>query len=354
MSLRWAILGTGTISENFVRGLATVPGARVTVIASRDMARAQAFASRFRVPEAVGGYDASAIGAHADIAYVATPTALHSAHAQACLEAGLHVLVEKPFAASVAEAEDVITLARSRRLFAMEGLWTRFLPAARALRESMESIGGPLLIEGGFAIANAPRPERPIFRPDLAGGAMRHYGIYPLALGQMLAGRAAELTAIGRRAETGVDATMALTVRYESGAVGQYFASLEVTADQAFQALGPQGRVALTGPLYRPAGLRIVKTTPRVPRNEAGGGLKAKLRHSGAGERLVQMLQHRSSPAGRARALPFPGSGYGLEAAEAQRCIAEGLTESPVMPLDDTLELARLIDSALAQLGAAP
>lgn len=350
LAMRWAIFGTGAISEAFVRGLATVTGAAPTVVASREKERAEAFATRFGIPHALGSYDAAAIAAHADIAYVATPTALHAPHAKACLEAGLHVLVEKPFAATAEAAGDVISTARARGLFAMEGLWTRFLPAARALSRAMETIGGPLLMEGGFAIANAPRPDRAIFRADLAGGAMRHYGIYPLALGQMLAGPAAEVQASGRWTETSVDATVAMTIRYRSGAIGQFFASLETTAEQGFRVLGPAGRAALTGPLYRPAGLRVARIAPRVPRAEAHGGLKAKLRHSGPGERLVQLLQHRSGPGGRARALPFPGNGYGLEAAEAGRCIARGLGESPVMPLDDTLELAHLIDTVLARI----
>lgn len=350
--MRWAILGTGAVSDAFVRGLRTVPGARAAVVASRDRARAQLFAARHRIPHALGGYDAAAIAAQADIAYVATPTALHAAHALACLAAGLPVLVEKPFAASAAEAEQVLAEAQRRALFAMEALWTRFLPAAFGLRDTTNETGDPLLLHGGFGIANAPAAERPIFRADLAGGAMRHYGIYPLALGQMLAGRAEAISAAGRRAATGVDATVAVTVRYASGAVGQYFASLEATAGQTFEMLGPRGQAGLVGPLYRPTGVRLVRTEPRrvPPRADS---LRARLRTSRAGERLVQWLQRRPGPPGRVRMLPYAGNGYGAEAEEAQRCVAEGLVESAAMPHSDTLELARLIDSALAQLGQA-
>jgi len=346
--MRWAILGTGAVSLSFVRGLAVVPGARATVIASREKARAALLGQRLRIPHAVGGYDAAEIARHADIAYVATPTALHAPHAVACLEAGLPVLVEKPFAASAAEAEDVLAAARARGLFAMEALWTRFLPAAEALARAVADIGPPRLLAGGFALANPPGPDRPVFRADLAGGAVRHYGIYPLALGQMLAGRAEGIEAAVRWLETGVDATVAMTVRYASGAVGQFFASLEVTGAQAFEVMGPGGRAALVGPLYRPTGVREVRAAARpAAAPQSQHGLRARLRHSRAGDRLVQLLQQHRPPAGRVRACPYAGNGYGAQAAEAERCVAAGLLESARMPHGDTLELARLIDRVL-------
>jgi predicted dehydrogenase len=349
MSLNWAIIGTGAISDSFVSGLRGIGHVPMLVV-SRDRARAVAFADRHAIAHAADSLVPDQLRELADIAYVATPTALHAEHALACLAAGLHILVEKPFAANAVEAETVLADATARARFAMEGLWTRFLPAALALADARAQTGAPLLLHGGFAIANAPAPARPIFRADLAGGALRHYGIYPLALGQMLAGPAQAVLARGTRTKGGVDASIVLTIQYATGALGQYFASLEVTADQQFQMLGPGGRASLTGPLYRPTGVRMARSSARVARADAPGGFKARLRASRAGEWLVQQVQHRAGPAGKVRAHPFPGNGYGLEAAEAARCIAAGLLESPLMPLADTCELARIVDQAVAQL----
>ncbi|MFQ3595506.1 MAG: Gfo/Idh/MocA family oxidoreductase [Sphingomonadaceae bacterium] len=349
--MRWAILGTGAISARFAAGLRFVPGARATLVASREQASAQRFATAHGIPTAVAGYDASAIAAAADIAYIATPTGLHAAHAIACLEAGCHVLVEKPLAATHAEAVGIAETARARGLFAMEGLWTRFLPATHALKEEAERLGGALVLHGHFAFANAPEPDRPVFRPDLGGGALGQYGVYPLALAQFLAGPAESLHATGRLAETGVDASVALSLGYRSGAIGSFFCSLETSSDTGFSAHCRSGRVALTGPIYRPAGIRVAHVAPR--RAEAaggGGGLKARLRNAAPADRLVQALQHRKGPAGRARAIPHTGNGYNLEAAEAEARIAAGATESPLMPLADSLELAALLDQARAQV----
>jgi predicted dehydrogenase len=351
MRFRWAIFGTGEVSAKFAKGLSTVANASVAVVASREQDRAEQFVARLGTGRAIAGYDPTPLVGQVDAVYLATPTGLHARHAMACLEAGLPVLVEKPLAATVAETQALIALARQKQLFLMEGLWTRFLPAARALQEATLQLGELRLLTGGFAIANAPDPSRPLFQPNLGGGAMRQYGVYPLALGQLIAGPAESIHATGTLGATGVEGSVAMTVRYQSGPVGNFYASLETTGDNSFTIHGTRGRAGLTGPIFRPAGVRKVFFTPRV--RPAGGsrGLAAKLQNSAMGQRLMQMIQHRRGLAGRAVAYPFSGNGYNLEAAEAQRCIASKLVESPLMPLDQSLELVRLVETALQQIG---
>jgi predicted dehydrogenase len=283
-----------------------------------------------------------------DAVYIATPAGLHADHARACLEAGLPVLVEKPFAASAAEAMGILELAERRGLFVMEGMWTRFLPAARAMAEAVAAgeIGQLRLLSGCFCLGSVVDPRQAKFQPAMGGGALRYYGVYPLALGQMLAGPAASVHAEGTRLATGVDDSIALTVQYRSGAVGNYFASFSTFADNGFAAHGTGGQIALTGPVFRPAGLRLMHAAARTGSSGRGGRLRA----SAIGERLVQLVQHHAAPPGKRTSCPFPGNGYNLEAAEAQRCIEAGLAETPVMPHSDTLELARLVDMADAQL----
>ena len=351
MSIRWAIFGTGDISAKFVAGLAVVPGASATVVASREQGTAQAFASKHGIAKAVAGYDPAGVVGQADAVYIATPTALHAEHAIACIDAGLHVLVEKPLAANLADAERVIAAARDKKRFAMEGMWTRFLPGAIALRDASTKIDNLHLLTGGFAIANAIIPTRPLFQPGFGGGAMRQYGVYPLAIGQMIAGPAESIHVTGKIGETGVETTAAITVRYKSGAVGNYYASLETTGENGFAVYGATGRASMVGPIYRPTGVRKASFTPRVREGGGGGGTLGKLKASPLGQRLVQIMQHRAGPSGKAVAYPYTGNGYNAEAAEAQRCIAAGLIESPLMTHADSLELVRLVDTAIGQIG---
>lgn len=354
--MRWAIWGTGAISARFVGGLADAPGARATIVASRDGARAAAFARAHGIAGHVGGDDpagvAAALAAAADIAYIATPTGFHAAHAQACLAAGLHVLVEKPLAATAAEAEELAEAARRHGRFLMEGLWTRALPAAKALADAVAGLGDIRLITGGFAVVNRIDPALPRFQAAAGGGALRLYGIYPLALGQMLAGRARGLTALGHRSGD-LDTSAAITVRYASGAIGQFHAGLDMGGDNGFTVHCTGGHAALIGPIFRPTGVRVVRSNPRDDMEQGRGGLVTRLRNSSLGNRLVQWRQHRAAAPGQRLAAPYAGNGYGAEAAEVQRCIAAGLIESPLMPLADSIELARLIDLADSSLAAA-
>lgn len=353
--MRWAIWGTGAISARFVSGLADVPGARASIVASRDGGRAAAFSRAHGIGAHVGGDDpaavAAALAASADIAYIATPTGFHAAHAEACLAAGLHVLVEKPLASTAAQAEALVAAARRHGRFLMEGLWTRTLPAAKALADAVAGLGEIRLITGGFAVPNRIDPALPRFQAAAGGGALRLYGIYPLALGQMLAGRAAGITAAGHRIGD-LDASAAMTVTYASGAIGQFHCSLESSGDNGLVVYCTGGHAALIGPIFRPTGVRVVRSAPRDDMEQGRGGLVARLRNSSLGNRLVQWRQHKAGPAGQRLAAAYAGNGYGAEAAEVQRCIATGLLESPLMPHDHSIELARLIDLADSSLAA--
>lgn len=354
--MRWAIWGTGAISARFVAGLADVPGARATIVASRAPDRAAAFAGRHGIAGHVGGSDpgavAAALAAAADVVYIATPTGWHAEHAEACLAAGLHVLVEKPLASTGVEAEALVAAARRHRRFLMEGLWTRHLPATLALIAAVRSLGEIRLITGGFAAINHVDPALPRFQAAAGGGALRLYGIYPLALGQMLAGHAEAIHAVGHRIGD-LDASAAMTVRYASGAIGQFHCSLESGSDNDLVVHCTGGHAALIGPLFRPTGVRVVRSAARQDMEQGRSGPWARLRASALGNRLVQWRQHGAGLAGQRRAVPYAGNGYGAQAAELQRCVAAGLLESPLLPLADSIELAQLIDEADSQLADA-
>jgi hypothetical protein len=349
---RWGIYGTGAISAKFVAGLRSLPGAVASIVVSRDSARATRFAAAHGIAEAAQGYDPATMVGRVDAVYIATPNGLHATHAIACLKAGLPVLIEKPFAATASEAKAIVEAAAATGSFVMEGLWTRFLPAALAFAQRIEdgAIGTPKMMVGGFAIANIFDPTRPLFQLNMAGGALRQYGIYPLAFGQMVCGRALSVSVCGNRARSGVDSTVAMVVQYENGVVGNYHASLETTGMNSFAAYGDSGRLSLTGPIYRPSGLRYTRFAPRAAENGDGEGLASRLRTSAIGNRLVQILQHRERLTGQAKAIPYSGNGYNYEAAEAMRCIVAGERQSPMMPVSDSVELATLIDASHSQL----
>ena len=134
MSIRWGVLGAGGIASTFVRDLAGA-GISVTAVGSRDPERARAFADEHDVPRAHGSYDDLVADPGVDVVYVATPHVLHREHALLALAAGKHVLVEKPFTVSAAEAEEVLDAARAAGLVALDAMWTRYTPQSAFIRE---------------------------------------------------------------------------------------------------------------------------------------------------------------------------------------------------------------------------
>lgn len=347
---RWAVFGTGAIAAKFVAGLAAAADARAVLVASRSAEAAQAFAGAFGISRAVAGYDAAARAGGFDAAYIATPPALHRDHALACLAAGVPVLIEKPFAADAAAATDIAAAARAAGVFAMEGMWTRFLPAAQALRDRLaaNALGEVRQVSGSLGFSKAVDAADGDFDSERGGGAVAHLGVYPLSLGQWLFGPPEAVMATGRVGATGVDEEAAMLLTYANGIVARFAASLRSPMSD-FAVTGTGGSLAFAGPVFRPHGLAALRTTPRR-RDAPDFGRKAQLRESGTVQRLVQLADRFGGRGPKITAHPFTGNGYHYEADEVARCVRLGLAESPDMPLADSLAVAATVDAVRAAI----
>lgn len=139
--LRWGILGCGRVSHDFCQALKHVPTATVVACAAaRDGNRAQEFADKHGIAKAYGGgggggYDEMLLDSDIDIIYVGNVHAFRRTDVAKCIEAGKHVLVEKPFACTAEDAKYLIDLAKEKNVFIMEGMWTRFFPAVEHVRK---------------------------------------------------------------------------------------------------------------------------------------------------------------------------------------------------------------------------
>lgn len=351
MTFRWGIFGTGAISAKFVAGLACAKNARVEMVASRSGERATAFARAYNIARPIEGYEAAVHAGGVDAIYIATPPAQHLPHALACIEAGIPVLIEKPFALDASEARTIAAAARNAGIFCMEGMWTRFLPAAAQLQKMVTAreIGELRQLTGSFGSAYLPDPTHGNFDPARGGGALTHLGIYPISLGQWLLGTPVDVAAFGRLGETGIEEDVAITLRYENGALASFQSSLRANAANDFRLMGTQGTLALTGPIYRPFGVRLQRSSPRgAP--ALNFGAKARLRESGMAQRLAQ-LAGIFLPKATGQRHYYAGNGYHYEAEEVARCIESNRTESAVMPLNDTISVLDTIDRVKTAIG---
>ncbi len=321
-AIRWGILGTGGQARIFTEDLIGLDGHTVTAVGSRTAAAAQAFAGTYHVGRVHASYEALAADDEVDIIYIATPQSGHYAAARLCLLAGRAILVEKPFTVTAEQAEQVVTLATERRLFVMEAMWTRFNPVIRQIRDLVAkgSLGQITSIQANFEIALAYDPAHRLWNAGLAGGALLDLGVYPVALGSMMLGTPELIHAVTTLAPTGVDANTAIVARYPGGAVGLYQCGLRADSPATATITGTGGYITIDPPFFRPHSYTI----------------------------------HLKDTEPRHHSITLEGHGYTYQAEEAARCLHAGLTESPLMPLAETLTIMQTLESARASFSAPP
>ena len=318
--LRWGVIAPGGIARSFVAALQARTRQQVVAVASRSTDRAEAFARELGVPTAYGSYADLVADPEVDVVYVASPHSEHAAHAMMALEAGKPVLVEKAFTRNAAEAEAVFETARGQGLFAMEAMWTRFLPHIDVVRQCVEQglLGEVHLVAADHGQLLHPDGPQRLSDPALAGGALLDLGVYPLSFASMVLGGLTDVTATGSLTPQGVDAQETVVVRNDAGALGLLGASMVASTPTTAAVSGTATRLELATPFFAQSNLRLV----------------------GPDDEVLDVLE----PSDREHGLHF-------EAAEAARCIAAGATESPLMPWSETVAVMAAMDSVRRQLG---
>jgi predicted dehydrogenase len=319
--VRWGILGTGTIAGVFAAAMPYADGGRVVAVGSRSADSAARFAQAHGIPDACSGYDALVGSPDVDAVYVATPHAQHADAVRGSLEAGKHVLCEKPMTTSAAETAHLADLARRHDRFLMEALWSRFLPASRILASLLEhgEIGEILTVEASLGFRFPFDPSHRLFAPELGGGALLDLGIYPVHLAHFVLGIPTTVRAIGHLGSSGVDEHALVTMAFADGALA--VAQCAIRADLACTAriTGTAGAVELPAFMQCPVHLDVVRP----------GNLR---------ERIDA---------------PFGAAPFHFEIDEVHRCIRTGRRESSTMPLADSVAIAATLDRALADVNAA-
>jgi predicted dehydrogenase len=318
VTVRWGVIGPGKIAAQFADAVDQLDDGEIVAVASRSAERAQAFAGRFGIRSAYDDARALVEDPEVDAVYVATPASRHAADTLLAIEAGKAVLCEKPFALDAAEAQAMVDAAGAQSTFLMEAMWSRFLPAYRALVDLLGEgrIGEPLLVEGDFGYRTPVDPADRHFDPTLGGGALLDLGIYPVQLCTLVLGVPERVAADGVVGATGVDEQVAAVLHHPGGRLGVVKAALTVPLACEARIAGSDGWIDVPAFMHCPHWLDVGGPSPE--RIDAG----------------------------------YEGEGLRFEVAEVHRCLADGLTESPGMPLDETVAIAGVLDAVRAQLRA--
>jgi predicted dehydrogenase len=314
--LRWGIIGTGGIAQTFALDLELTDSGRIVAVGSRAQDTADAFADTHDIPNRHASYEALVADPEVDAVYVATPHPWHHDNAMLALEAGKAVLVEKPFTMNAGEARDLVATARGRGLFLMEAMWTRFLPHIADLRRLLAegALGEIVSLSADHGQWFPDDPQHRLFAPTLGGGALLDLGVYPVSFASMVLGTPERILAMIESAATGVDAQTSMLFSYASGAQALLTCTLFALSPTRAAIVGTAARIELDTDFYRPTGFTLITRE---------------------GERT------RFEP-------PHEGGGLRHQADEVARCVREGLIESPLMGLDETVTIMETMDTVLA------
>lgn len=317
--LRWGVLGPGGIAKSFVTALGEGTQQVLQAVGSRDLGRAQRFASEHGARAAYGSYADLLADPDVDIVYVATPHSEHRQQALDAMAAGKHVLVEKAFARNEREAADIVRAATSSGRFCAEAMWSRYLPHYDIVRQAVE---GGLLGEVRQIIADHgqnlyPNGPRRMTDPALAAGALLDLGVYPVSFAAMLMPGDLRVDAVGKLTDLGVDKWESITLQGNEISAALSTTMLALTPNTA-AVCGTEGRLEIDGWFYNPNTVRLVDAD---------------------GDVLDEW-----TPPDRALGLRY-------EAAEAARCVSDGRTETSYMPPTETLRVMGLMDHVRAAIG---
>ncbi len=320
--VRWGIIGTGKIARGFVRDLQSIEEAQVVAVGSRQQASADAFGDALGVARRYDSYEALVDDPEVDAVYVATPHPMHFANAALALAHDKAVLVEKAFTMNAREARDLVALARSRRLFLMEAMWTRFLPHVVALRDlvSRGVLGELVMFEADNGHFFEQDPTFRLFAPELGGSALLDLGVYPVSLASMLLGTPSRMVTMVDPAFTGVDATASMIFGYDSGAQALLTCTSRARSSVRACLSGTEARVEIASDFYAPTSFRV------ITRNGEGTEF----------------------------AFDVAPRGLRFQAVEVARCLEQGALESTVMPLDETVSIMETMERVIATLEPAP
>jgi predicted dehydrogenase len=314
--IKWGILATGDIAKKFATGLKVLPDAELFAIGSRTKDAAEKFGKQFGIPRCHGSYQALASDPEVDVVYIATPHSLHKENTLMCLKAGKAVLCEKPFAINAAEAEEMVDMARREKLFLMEAMWTRFIPAVRQAQVWIDegAIGEVRMVEAGFGYRDQVGIT---YDPSLGGGSLLDVGVYPITIADIAFKGPPQKIAGYAAIAGGIDEQAAIIFSYQGGGLALLKSAVRTKTPGDALIMGTGGMIKIHEPFWR--------------------SKKLSLMVSGKDEETLDV--------------PMLGNGYNYEAAEVMRCIRAGELESKVMPLSKTLEVMSILDAIRGQWG---
>lgn len=315
--IKWGIIGLGKIANKFTKDLALVENAELYAVASRSIDKSKAFAKQNKAENAYGSYQDLFKDEAVDIVYIATPHNSHKNLSIEALQAGKHVLCEKPLAVNRKQAEAMIETAKKENCFLMEAFWSRFNPSINAVFEMIKNgtIGEVNYINADFCFLKEEDHRHRLFNMGFAGGALLDVGVYPLFLAYSILGMPKVIAATSNFANTGVDMQTAIIFNYQK-AMASLMCGFRSHSDMVAKIYGNKGSILIDTRWHEAQSFQIV----------TNGTVETK-------------------------SYPTEGKGFTGEIEECIACIEREEIESKHWSHQNSLDLISLTDQIREQIG---
>lgn len=308
--LRVGIIGAGWIAEKAAITLDGLANCEAYTIASRSKEKAEAFAEKWKIRKAYGSYSELIADPSVDLVYVATPHSHHYDVTREALLAGKPCLVEKAFMANLRQAKKIVELARERKVFLAEAIWTRYQPVVKMMRDLISSrIGTPRLVTAtlGYSMGDKPR----IMRADLCGGALLDLGVYALNFVRMFFDAdIVSITSQCVKSQTSMDLTNAMTLVLSDGVLCNLQSSAACVGDNIGVIAGTDGNLIIDN-INNPQKITV----------------------NGPDRTYIETIP-----------VPQQITGYEYQFIACRQALIDGLLEPKEMPLEETLYIMELMD----------
>jgi predicted dehydrogenase len=317
-TIRWGIIGAGSISSTFATALNATNGAELVAVASRDLLRARNFAKEFHIPTAYSSYEEIVTDDNVEVIYIGTPHSEHIKNVELCIKSKKHVLCEKAFTLNEKDTTYLINLAKEYNVFLMEAMWTKLLPTTIMVKDWINSgrIGTLKYLSIRFGFFNERNVENRFFNLDLGGGALLDVGIYPVTYAvHMMEQLPKSIQSSALIGFTGVDEVNSILLQFENGAIADLSSSINVEVGKDALLVGEKGKI-------------IVENFWKAERAEL---------FDNEGN-LLEVCDE-----------PFQVNGYEYEVMEVNQCIREAKIQSDIVPLQATKDIMRILDTLRGQ-----
>lgn len=317
--LKWGVLGAGGIAKTFVADCKAAE-INMAAVASRSLDKAEKFAADAGIDVAYGSYEQLVADPEIDIVYVATLHPTHAEHAILGINAGKHVLIEKPCTLNAREAQAVAQAAAENSVFVMEAMWTRFLPSMRRIEQ--------IIADGGIGELRSLQADHSQYLPytraprlherELGGGALLDLGVYPVSFANRLFGKPESISARAKLTDQGVDEISSAIFTYATGAEAIVQSNFMALGSNKATVIGSEGRIELDAVWYN----------------------QTSFSHFNSQGDLVERYETK-----------IAGRGMHFQALEVEQCVAANKLQSDRMSLDESIQIMQVMDEIRAQVG---